>query len=67
VKDSSHYSITRADHDRVWFVVITMRDGSTAEEAFSNRTLAEAYLEYLSFGIVDAASAKLRPSTHGDN
>jgi hypothetical protein len=60
-------SITQADHDRPWFVVVTLRDGTVFEEAFPNRTMAEAFLESLPFSDIGAARAMLRPSGYSDN
>jgi hypothetical protein len=60
-------SITQADHDRVWFVQYTLRDGTIHEEAFPNRTLAEAFLESLPHSDIGAARAILRPSGYSDN
>lgn len=60
-------NVTQADHDRIWFVVYLIRDGKACEEAFPNRTLAEAFLESLPFSDMDVARAILRPSGIGYN
>jgi hypothetical protein len=51
----------------VWFVQFTLRDGTIHEEAFPNRTMAEAFLEALPFSDIGAARAVLRPSGYSYN
>lgn len=60
-------SVTQADHDRVWFVTVTRRDGRVEELAFPNKTAAALFLADIPRERPDVARAMLRPSGHSHN